>query len=103
MTMRPAERHVRFQTILALALAGDASWQVAGRTVGGLLGGGAMGGVNDAMILGHFYLMIKGLPLDALARTGRWCVGAVIARAVGFGVVLLTWPGAADVLLGREV
>jgi hypothetical protein len=82
---------------------GDATWQIAGRTVGGLLGGAAMGGVNDAMILGHFYLMIKGLPLDALARSGRWCVGAVIARAVGFGLVLAFWPGASHLLFGREI
>jgi len=82
---------------------GDATWEIAGRTVGGLLGGLAMGGVNDAMILGHFYLMIKGLPLEALRRTGWWCVGVVLARAVGFGVVLLAWPGAMDVLLGREM
>jgi len=185
MTMRPAERHVRFQTILALALAGgaaalygpaigddlhpswprgfaaftslegampgtlvvlcalclvtnalfgtfrrpaaraallaacvfgiapvlgtarippgDAGWQVAGRTVGGLLGGAAMGGVNDAMILGHFYLMIKGLPLEALKRTGVWCVSVVLARAAGFGLVLLLWPGAADVFFGKQI
>ncbi len=82
---------------------GDEAWQVAGRTVGGLLGGAAMGGVNDAMILGHFYLMIKGLPLEALARSGRWCVGAVLARAAGFGLVLLFWPGATDLLFGREI
>ena len=82
---------------------GDEAWQIAGRTAGGLLGGLAMGGVNDAMILGHFYLMIKGLPLEALKRTGCWCVGVVLARAVGFGVVLLAWPGAMDVLLGREI
>ncbi len=82
---------------------GDAGWEIAGRTAGGLLGGLAMGGVNDAMILGHFYLMIKGLPLEALKRTGWWCVGVVLARAVGFGVVLLAWPGAMDVLLGREM
>jgi len=82
---------------------GDAGWQVAGRTAGGLLGGVAMGGVNDAMILGHFYLMIKGLPLEALQRTGVWCVSVVLARAVGFGLVLLFWPGAQEVLLGREI
>ena len=77
--------------------------EIAGRTAGGLLGGLAMGGVNDAMILGHFYLMIKGLPLEALRSTGIWCVSVVLARAAGFGVVLLAWPGASDVLLGREM
>ncbi|MBL9087676.1 MAG: hypothetical protein JNM10_11100 [Planctomycetia bacterium] len=82
---------------------GDEPWQLAGRTTLGLLGGAAMGGVNDAMILGHFYLMIKGLPLEALKRSGYWCVGVLLARVVGFGLVLLFWPGAQDVLLGREV
>src|SRR5262245_15831720 len=48
---------------------GDGGGEVAARTVLGCLGGSVMGGVNDAMILGHFYLMIKGLPLAALART----------------------------------
>lgn len=82
---------------------GDAAWEVAGRTAGGLLGGCLMGGVNDAMILGHFYLMIKGLPLEALARSGTWCVAVIVARTVGFGLVLWLWPGASDVLLGPEV
>lgn len=82
---------------------GDETWQVASRTALGCLGGAVMGGVNDAMILGHFYLMIKGLPLEALARSGRWCVGVLFARIVGFALVLAFWPGADDVLLGREV
>lgn len=82
---------------------GDGAGVIAARSVGALFGGLAMGGVNDAMILGHFYLMIKGLPLDALARTGRWCVCVVLVRALGFGAVVLFWPGASDVLFGREV
>jgi hypothetical protein len=83
---------------------GDGAGAVAARTGLGLLGGSVMGGVNGAMILGHFYLMIKGLPLQALARTGVACAVLVIVRMVGFGVVLLAWPGAADELLGpREV
>ena len=82
---------------------GDGAGEVAARTAGGLLGGALMGGVNDAMILGHFYLMIKGLPLEALKKTGAWCVGVILARAAGFGAVCLFWPGATDVLFGREV
>jgi hypothetical protein len=82
---------------------GDAAGAIAGRTALGTLGGLLMGGVNDAMILGHFYLMIKGLPLQALARTGIWCAVVVVARALGFGAVLLLWPGAWDVLLGPEM
>jgi hypothetical protein len=83
--------------------AGDGAGVLAGRTAGAFLGGLAMGGVNDAMILGHFYLMIKGLPLEALKRTGVFCVSAVLARAAGFAVVLDAWPGATDVLFGHEI
>lgn len=82
---------------------GDDAGLVAARTASGVLGGLLMGGVNDAMILGHFYLMIRGLPLEALKRTGVWCVGVIVARAAGFAVVLVAWPGASDVLLGRQV
>jgi hypothetical protein len=82
---------------------GDGTGSVAARTAGGVLGGLLMGGVTDAMILGHFYLMIKGLPLEALKRTGVTCVAAILVRAAGFGLVLLAWPGAWDVLLGPEV
>jgi hypothetical protein len=82
---------------------GDGAGEVAARAALGGLGGAVMGGVNGAMILGHFYLMIKGLPLGALARTGIACTVLVFARVVGFGLVLLLWPGASDVLLGPEV
>lgn len=69
----------------------------------GLLGGLLMGSVNDAMILGHFYLMIRGLPLEALRRAGRTVALALAAKALVFGLVLTLWSGAADVLLGQEV
>ncbi len=82
---------------------GDSAGEIAARTGGGLLGGWLMGGVNDAMILGHFYLMIKGLPLEALKRTGIACVIAILARTAGVGLTLLAWPGASDVLFGQEV
>ena len=72
-------------------------------TLNAILGGLVMGGINDAMILGHFYLMIRGLPLQALRRAG-WFVGIVlIARIVLFTLVLLFWDGASEVLLGREL
>lgn len=69
----------------------------------GLLGGLVMAGINDAMILGHFYLMIRGLPLKALKRSGIFVAVVLIAKMVLFGLVLLFWDGAADVLLGREM
>lgn len=82
---------------------GDSAGALAGRTASGFLGGWLMGGVNDAMILGHFYLMIKGLPLEALKRTGIACAVAILLRTAGVGLTLLLWPGATDVLFGREV
>jgi hypothetical protein len=81
----------------------DGAGAVAARTAGGCLGGLAMGGITDAMILGHFYLMIHGLPLEALRRTAVLCVVAVLLRAGGFGLLLLAWPGSFDGLFGRDV
>ncbi|MDJ0976229.1 MAG: hypothetical protein QNJ98_17345, partial [Planctomycetota bacterium] len=72
-------------------------------TLSGLLGGLVMASINDAMILGHFYLMIRGLPLAALKRSGIFVAVVLIAKMVLFGLVLLFWEGAADVLLGREI
>ena len=68
--------------------------------VSGLLGGLVMASINDAMVLGHFYLMIKGLPLEALKRSARFVAVVLIARIVWFGLVLLFWDGASEVLLG---
>jgi hypothetical protein len=69
----------------------------------GLLGGWLIGSINDAMILGHFYLMIKGLPLEALQRAGRVVACVLAAKVLLFALTLAFWGGAADVLLGREV
>jgi hypothetical protein len=86
-----------------LSTASTAPPVLAGLTLGGLLGGLLMGSVNDAMILGHFYLMIRGLPLEALRRAGKFTAGAILARIAYFGLVLLVWGGAAHTLLEREV
>ena len=69
----------------------------------GFLGGLVMGGITNAMTLGHFYLMIRGLPLNALRRAGWFVAAALIARMVVFALVLCLWEGAADVLLRREI
>ncbi|MGE0193439.1 MAG: hypothetical protein AB7T63_15525 [Planctomycetota bacterium] len=71
--------------------------------LGGMLGGMLMAGINDAMVLGHFYLMIKGLPLLALQRAGRFVAAVLVARMALFGLVLWQWEGAAEVLLEREL
>lgn len=83
---------------------GDASWAVLSAvTLGGLLGGLVMASINDAMILGHFYLMIKGLPLGALRRAGWFVFTVLIAKMLLFGGVLLFWEGAREILLEREM
>ena len=87
----------------ARVAAPDGTAAVVARAAGGVLGGVAMGGINGAMILGHFYLMIRGLPLQALQRTAVFCVATVLARAAGFGLLLLAWPGAASALFGADV
>lgn len=72
-------------------------------TLSALLGGLVMGSINDAMILGHFYLMIKGLPLEALKRAGRTVALALAAKTLVFALVLAFWGGAAQVLLEQQV
>jgi hypothetical protein len=109
---RPAARAFLVASVLAagaatfgtarIAIPDSAGW-LAARTAGGVLGGVLMGGIDGAMILGHFYLMIRGLPLEALARTAVFCVVAILARAAGFALLLLAWPGAFDGLFGRDV
>ncbi len=69
----------------------------------GLLGGLLMASINDAMVLGHFYLMIKGLPLEALRRAGLFVFAVLVARIVCFGLVLAFWDGAYEVLVEREL
>ncbi len=71
--------------------------------LGGLLGGLLMASINDAMILGHFYLMIKGLPLSALRRAGRIVAIVIALKLLHFGGVLLFWGGASEILLGHEM
>jgi hypothetical protein len=68
-----------------------------------LLGGLLIGSINNAMILGHFYLTIKGLPLEALVRAGRTVAVVVLAKILLFGLVLGFWDGASEVLLGPEI
>jgi len=69
----------------------------------GLLGGLLMASINDAMVLGHFYLMIKGLPLEALRRAGVFVFCVLVAKMLLFGAVLLAWPEARETLLEREL
>lgn len=86
-----------------LSQAGGGPGALAALAVGGLLGGTLMASVNDAMILGHFFLMIRGLPVDALRRAGRFTAAVVVLRTVGLALVLWLWDGAFDLLFGREL
>ena len=72
-------------------------------TLNGLLGGLFMGAILNAMTLGHFYLMIRGLPLAALKRAGWFVAGVLALRMLLFGLVLLFWNGASETLLEREL
>ncbi len=72
-------------------------------TLNGLLGGLFMGAILNAMTLGHFYLMIRGLPLAALKKAGWFVAGALVLRMLLFGLVLLFWEGASELLLEREL
>jgi hypothetical protein len=83
--------------------AGAGAGALAVLTLSGLLGGLVMGSIHNAMVLGHFYLLIRGLPLDALRRAGRTVAVALLGKIALLGGVLLLWGGASDVLLGREV
>lgn len=71
--------------------------------IGAMLGGMLMAGIHNAMVLGHFYLMIRGLPLEALVRAGRFVAIVLLVRMAFFGGVLLFWPGASEVLLGQAL
>lgn len=86
-----------------ISATGGGTGALAALTAGGLLGGALMASVNDAMILGHFFLMIPGLPVDALRRAGRFTAAIVVARAAGVALVLWLWGGAFDLLFGREL
>lgn len=68
-----------------------------------LLSGALIGSINNAMILGHFYLMIKGLPLEALKRAGRFVAWVLVAKVLLSALTLALWGGAAERLLGPEV
>jgi hypothetical protein len=72
-------------------------------TLGGLLGGWFMASVVDAMVLGHFYLMIRGLPVAALRRAGAFTALATFARIAGYLLVLALWGGALRTLWEREM
>lgn len=73
---------------LLLPAAGAAApsriWFVLDAVAGGLVSGSVL----MAMVLGHYYLNIAGLPVRYLERLTLLCMGAIFARAAILGITL---------------
>ena len=57
-----------------------------------------LGGVNLAMLLGHWYLVVRGMSIDPLKRLAIATLASVLARAIVVGAALLipgVWPAIA--------
>jgi hypothetical protein len=71
---------------IALMVLGVASWQAATRSslawsiAGGVTSIALLGSVNLAMLLGHWYLVVRGMPIDPLKRLTHATLIATIAR-----------------------
>jgi predicted hotdog family 3-hydroxylacyl-ACP dehydratase len=82
---------------------GQGATALAVLTLGGILGGLLIAAVNDAMLLGHAFLMVPGLPVGSLRRAGLFTAGVVLARLLLLGGVLLFWDGALARLLDQAL
>jgi len=98
MTMRYPKRLI-FRVPAALlgatyAVLAVMSWQAATRSslawslAGALSSVALLGSVNMAMILGHWYLVVRGMPIDPLKRLAHATLGATIARLIVVAIVL---------------
>jgi hypothetical protein len=66
------------------------AWSIAGA----LASIGLLGSVNLAMILGHWYLVVRGMAIDPLKRlTIATLVAAIVRIAVVIVAVAVVWPG----------
>lgn len=63
-------------------------WSIAG----GLSSIALLGSVNDAMLLGHWYLVVRGMSIDPLKRLAHATLAAVIVRTIVVGAALAV-PG----------
>jgi hypothetical protein len=65
------------------------AWSIAGA----LASIGLLGSVNLAMLLGHWYLVVRGMPIDPLKRLTLATLAAAIAKiALVALVVAVAWP-----------
>jgi hypothetical protein len=80
---------------VALVVLGVAAWQSATRStltwsiIGALASIALLGSVNLAMLLGHWYLVVRGMAIDPLERLTMATLVAVLLRIVVVGVALV--------------
>lgn len=90
---------VGMAALVVLAVAGGTQLQglFAGQLVLSAL---ALGAVNAAMLLGHWYLVTPQLSPEPLRRMMALLIGVLVAQAVAFGLALALAPVAASGELG---
>jgi len=82
-------------TIVAYVVTGIVSWRAAtqaplGWSIAGALSSIAiLGSVNLAMILGHWYLVVRGMPIDPLKRLSLATLAATVAKVVVVAAALV--------------
>jgi len=82
-------------TIVAYVVTGVVSWRAAtqaplGWSIAGALSSIAiLGSVNLAMILGHWYLVVRGMPIDPLKRLSLATLATTIAKVVVVAAALV--------------
>lgn len=57
-------------------------------SIGGILGALLLGAVHIAMVLGHWYLVMRQLSFEHLRRMNLILLGVLVARAIWFGATL---------------
>jgi len=95
--------------LLGLAWLGAAVWQWHASTgaslpwsiAGALSSIALLGSVNDAMLLGHWYLVVRGMSIDPLKRLAVATLCAALVRS-GIVVAALAMPGAWQSIAIRE-
>jgi len=82
-------------TIVAYVVTGVVSWRAAtqaplGWSIAGALSSMAiLGSVNLAMILGHWYLVVRGMPIDPLKRLSLATLATTVAKVVVVAAALV--------------
>jgi len=82
-------------TVVAYVVTGIVSWRAAtqaplGWSIAGALSSIAiLGSVNLAMILGHWYLVVRGMPIDPLKRLSLATLATTVAKVVVVAAALV--------------